>query len=87
MSETKSFTLHALTTFDNPFNPIDDYDKWLAYDIAHGYNTSNYLANVAKTSELLSEEENENEIEFAIDEIVKVDPTFYKKVTKETKRN
>lgn len=71
----------ALTTFDNPFNPITDYDRWLQYDIEYGYNSSQYLARIAKTSETLTDYENELEIERAIDEIISNDPfDIYKKV-------
>lgn len=83
MSESKSLTVCALSTIDNPFNPIDDYEKWFAYDVSHGYNTSNWLANLAKTSDLLPNVDNMKEVEDAIDEIVSVDPNFYVKVTKE----
>lgn len=83
MAETTSSTICALSTKDNPFNPIDDYDRWLSYDISHGYNTSNWVGKLAKTSDFLSEQENMKEIENAIDSIVEVDPNFYIKVTKE----
>lgn len=83
MSESNTMTVCALSTIDNPFNPIDDYEQWLSYDISHGYNTSNWLANLAKTSELLSNQSNMKEIEEAIDDIVKVDPNFYIKVSKQ----
>ena len=33
MTETKV----ALTTVDNPFDPIDNYDEWLHYDEEKGY--------------------------------------------------
>jgi hypothetical protein len=78
---------HMLSTKDNPFNPIDDYDKWLSWDISHGYYTSQWLANLAKTSDQLPEEDNLLEIERAIDEIVAVDPEFYVKVKKKIKTN
>lgn len=83
MAKTEKTTLYAITTIDNPFNPIDEYDQWLSYDIAHGYNTSNWLANLAKTSDLLSNQDNMDEIESAIDDIVNVDPNFYVKIKKE----
>ena len=86
MADSKTITVCALSTIDNPFNPIDDYDKWFAYDVSHGYNTSNWLGNLAKTSDLLSNEDNMKEIEDAIDEIVKVDPNFYIKVTKQMEK-
>lgn len=33
-----------ITTIDNPYSPIDDYDKWYIWDSDHGYNTTNYQA-------------------------------------------
>lgn len=59
-----------LSTIDNPFNPFTDFDRWFAYDVSHGYNSSSYLARIANTSEGLSDELNADEIERAIDEIV-----------------
>lgn len=72
----------ALTTVDNPYDPFEDFDKWFVYDITKGYNSCGYLARIATTSEQLTEEENLKEIERAIDEIVSLNPAFYKKVKK-----
>lgn len=83
MAKEKTMTIAALSTFDNPFDPFEDYERWLAYDISHGYNTSNWVANVAKTSDLLPIEDNNLEVERAIDEIVNIDPNFYVKIKKE----
>lgn len=81
MATIKEF---ALTTFDNPFNPFDDYRSWLAFDIEKGYNSDQYLARIAKTSDSLSDFENAEEIERAIDEIIRLDPfNIYKKVSRE----
>lgn len=72
-----------LTTIDNPFNPFDDFTSWFLFDVEKGYNSSAYLARIARTSDQLSEEENNFEIERAIDEIIKYDfMNIYKKVTK-----
>lgn len=72
-----------LTTFDNPFDPFDDFDSWFQFDTEKGYNSCSYLARIARTSDQLSEEENEKEIERAIDEIIKYDPfNIYKKAKK-----
>jgi hypothetical protein len=64
--------VYALTTIDNPFDPFDDFDKWYAFDIAHGYDSCGYLARIARTSDKFSEEDQEREIQRAIDEIVKL---------------
>ena len=71
----------ALTTIDNPFNPFTDFTKWFLYDVEKGYNSCAYLARIARTSDQLSDAENLNEIERAIDEIIKLDfMGIYKKV-------
>ena len=75
----------ALTTFDNPFNPFDDFISWDSFDREKGYNSSNLLARFTKTSDDLTELESNLEIEKAIDEIIKYDfMNIYKKIVKET---
>lgn len=70
----------ALTTIDNPFDPFEQFDQWFLFDIEKGYNSCAYLARIAKTSEQLSEVEYNDEIERAIDEIVRLDfMNIYKK--------
>ncbi len=74
----------ALTTFDNPFDPIDQFNDWWRYDTDHGYNPCQYLARIAKTTDQFSENENAIEIERAIDEIIRLDPFgIYRKFVKE----
>lgn len=73
----------ALTTIDNPFDPFDQFDEWYNFDTNKGYNSCAYLDRIARTSNQLSDEENNREIERAIDEIIKLDFTHkYKKVKK-----
>ncbi|GHV17307.1 hypothetical protein FACS189425_03260 [Clostridia bacterium] len=75
----------ALTTFDNPFNPFEQFDSWLMFDVDKGCNSCSYLDRIARTSNQLSEEENNMEVERAIDEIVKYDfRNVYKKVKQQT---
>lgn len=79
-------TKYALTTFDNPFNPITDFGNWFMYDEEKGYQSSAYLGRIARTSSSLSDEENDAEIERAIDEIISLDfMGIYAKVTADTK--
>lgn len=74
----------ALTTFDNPFDPFDQFDLWFRFDSDKGYNSCAFLDRIARTSDALTEEENDKEIERAIDEIVHYDfMNLYKKVTRE----
>ena len=71
----------ALTTHDNPYNPFTQWYEWFMFDVEKGHNTSEYLGRIARTSEQLSDEENDLENERAIDEIIKLDfMNKYKKV-------
>lgn len=71
----------ALTTIDNPFDPFEQFTSWFLFDVEKGYNSSDYLARIAKTSDALSDEENTDELERAIDEIIQYDLfDIYKKV-------
>ena len=73
----------AITTFDNPYDPFDNFTQWFMFDTEKGYNTCAYLARIARTSDQLSDEENRQEIERAIDEIIQYDfMNIYKKVIK-----
>jgi len=63
--------LHMLTTVDNPFNPYANFDEWMAYDIQQGHNTLQLLARIARTSDELSDLQQEMAIEHAIEEIVR----------------
>lgn len=73
-----------LTTIDNPYNPFDQFIPWFLFDEEKGYRSCAYLGRVARTSNQFSEEENEMEIERAIDEIIQYDfRNIYKKVRQE----
>lgn len=72
-----------LTTFDNPYDPFKQFNSWFLFDVEKGYNTCGYLGRIARTTDQMSDTENEEEIERAIDEIIKYDfMNIYKKVRK-----
>lgn len=84
---TESYDV-GITTTDNPFNPITDYDKWANFDHQKGYDTSEYLARVVRTTNEFGDGNYTNDIERAIDEIVLLnlialthEGISYKKVT------
>lgn len=75
-----------LTTFDNPFDPFEDFTSWFLFDVEKGYNSCSYLARIAKLSDDMTEQEVSAEIERAIDDIIKYDfMGIYKKVKISTK--
>lgn len=73
-----------LTTFDNPYDPFEQFTSWYMFDVEKGYNTCSYLARIAKIPDNFTQKETYVEIERAIDEIIQYDfRNIYKKVTKE----
>jgi len=73
-----------LTTTDNPYNPFTQYDQWHQWDADTGYNTCEYLARITITSDDLSEIDQLQAIDMAIDEIIEMNVTGkYKKVTEQ----
>ena len=74
-----------LTTIDNPFNPFEDFSSWFIFDIEKGYNTCGRLMRIANIPDDFTEQEEDEEIERAIDTIIKYDVLdIYKKVTQQT---
>lgn len=67
------FRKAMITTKDNPYDPFENFSQWFIYDVEKGYNTCSYLGRIAKTSDALSEQENDKIVEEAIDEIIKLD--------------
>lgn len=76
---------YMLTTFDNPFDPFEQFTSWFLFDVEKGYNTCSYLARIVRLSDDMSDKEVDDEIERAIDEIIKYDfLNIYKKIKRNT---
>ena len=73
-----------LTTIDNPFNPFKQFDNWLNHDLKAGHDTCGKLARVAKTSNALSDDLNDEEISKAMDSLVETCPGFFIKLHEST---
>lgn len=72
-----------LTTFDNPYDPFDDFDQWYSFDKQMDYNTCEKIARIAHSFEDFSTIEEKKDTERAIDEIIDNDfLNIYKKVTR-----
>jgi len=78
----------GITTIDNPFDYFEDFNNWFLFDIEKGYYTCNKIARLSKTFEGMSEKEEIEEVERAIDRLVEIDPLdIYKKIYKKHKEN
>lgn len=76
-------TESMLTTFDNPYDPFDNFSEWFMFDIEKGYNSCSRLARFISNDESLSTVEADREREAAIDKIIDIDfLNIYTKVTK-----
>lgn len=64
----------TVTTTDNPFNPFKDYVSWFMFDIEKGYYTSSKLARLTKLNDEMTEKEEAEEVERAVNELIKIDP-------------
>ena len=74
---------YRLTTFDNPFDPFEQFTLWFKFDVQKGYNTCELLGRIVKTFEGMTEKEENEATEKAIDEIIFYDPlNIYKKVAR-----
>ena len=83
MSNDNKDTRCALTTVDNPYDPFTQFDSWFLYDVEKGYNTCGLLARVVNENGEFNEEDENLQVEKAIDEIIKNDFTnLYRKVKK-----
>jgi DNA-binding SARP family transcriptional activator len=77
-----------ITTVDNPFDPFEDFDNWFQFDTEKGYYTSSRLCRIASFEDDMTEKEQFEELERAIDRLIEIDPlNMYKKVTKEIKED
>lgn len=65
----------ALSTFDNPYDPFEQFDLWEMFDIEKGYKCNSLLARITETFDGMTQKEESEEIERAIDEIIKYDFT------------
>ena len=76
-----------LTTIDNPFDPFEQFTSWMLFDKEKGYDSSERLMRIANISDDMPQKEVDEEIERAIDEIIKYDfMNIYVKVKKELKQ-
>ena len=75
-----------VTTLDNPYDYWTQFDEWYAFDTSHGYNTLNYIGRIALTSTEMSDNDYQQAVNDAVDEILRLNITgnYRKTVQKES---
>ena len=69
-----------LTTFDNPYDPFEQFNEWFMFDVEKGYYSCNKLARIANVTDEMTQKEIEEETNRAIEVIIDNDITnTYKK--------
>lgn len=66
-----------ITTFDNPYNPFEQFDLWFLYDIEKGYNTCGKLDRLTNIYDDMSQKEINDEIDRAMDKLININPELY----------
>ena len=64
-----------ITTIDNPYDPYKEFDKWNYYDTQKGYHSNALLARVLQSSENFGFKQQVEDIDYAINKIIKTDVT------------
>lgn len=64
---------YMLTTFDNPFNPFNDFASWYMFDCEKQHNTCSRLARIANLDSEMTQKEYDAERERAMNFIIKYD--------------
>ena len=78
----------AITTFDNPYDPFDQFDQWFLFDVEKKYNTCSLMARLSHLSDDMTQKEEDEEVERVIDRIIELDfRNIYRKITKQPKEN
>jgi hypothetical protein len=77
----------AITTFDNPFDPFEQFTSWDLFDKEKGYYSNNKVARLAHFTDDMTEQEMLIENERAIDLLISIDPTNSFKKVRRTDKN
>lgn len=67
-----------LTTYDNPFNPFTDFDRWFKEDLLLGHDCCGYLARESNTNDVVSDSVNDEYVIDAMNRIVLREPMIYR---------
>jgi hypothetical protein len=73
-----------VTTIDNPYDPFTEFREWYLFDETHGYHTSALVGRLTFSSDELSDKDQRQAVEIAVNEIVSENISgMFIKVTRE----
>ena len=73
----------AITTIDNPYDYFSQFTQWYLFDVEKGYNTCERLGKLMETFEGMTQKEEDQALEEAIDKLIDLDfLNIYKKISK-----
>ena len=79
---------YAITTFDNPYNPFEEFVLWDLFDKEKGHCSNQKVARLANFSDEMTEKEMIEENNRAIDRLIELDFTnTYKRIARNNKTN
>lgn len=82
---TREERWYLLTTVDNPFDPFTEFKQWWAFDERNGYNTPGLLDRLVGDVSELSEADQHQIVQDAIDEVVRLNVSgMHRKVSRES---
>lgn len=61
---------YLLTTFDNPYDPFEQFSLWLLFDKEQGYNTIDYIGRLLHLTPEMTRKEEEAEYDRVVDTII-----------------
>ena len=65
-----------ISTSDNPYDYWLQFDQWLSYDRMMGYNTLEILARLYKSSDDLSESQQQEEFQRTFETMMRYNPNY-----------
>lgn len=72
---SNTFSECAITTFDNPFDPFEQFTLWDLFDKEKGYYSNQKVARLVNFTDDMTEQEMLEENERAIDQLIAIDFT------------
>lgn len=70
-----------ITTIDNPYDPFEEFTQWDLFDKEKGYNTTSRLGRLVNLTDDMTQIEENEAVERAIDRLIELDfLDIYRKV-------